>query len=111
MFTGKRRTIDRWEGVVFILIYASYTIFLIKGGLVMEKNENGLSEYTTPSSYVFGWLCISFGSIPLLEGMNSKNKTAVYIGLGLEALGIILLLVGKIQSKALVKKLSKKRCS
>ena len=28
MFTGKRRKIDRWEGVIFILLYAAYTTFL-----------------------------------------------------------------------------------
>lgn len=32
MFTGKRRMIDRWEGVVFIAFYAAYIIFLIKRG-------------------------------------------------------------------------------
>ncbi|MBU1044791.1 MAG: calcium/sodium antiporter [Candidatus Omnitrophica bacterium] len=32
MFTGKRRKLDRWEGVIFILFYISYVIFLIKRG-------------------------------------------------------------------------------
>jgi len=32
MFTGKRRIIDRWEGGVFIALYAGYLIFLIKRG-------------------------------------------------------------------------------
>jgi hypothetical protein len=79
-----------------------------KRKVVMEKNENGLTEYTTPSSYVFGWLCIAFGIIPLLEGMNSKNKITLYIGLGLETVGIILLMVGKFQANALAKKISEK---
>ena len=32
MFTGKRRIIDRWEGAVFIVLYAAYVIYLIKRG-------------------------------------------------------------------------------
>jgi len=32
MFTGGKRLIDRWEGVVFILLYISYITFLIKRG-------------------------------------------------------------------------------
>jgi len=28
MFTGKRRLVDRWEGAVFIVLYAAYIIFL-----------------------------------------------------------------------------------
>jgi cation:H+ antiporter len=29
MFTGKRRTLDRWEAAIFILLYSGYTVFLI----------------------------------------------------------------------------------
>lgn len=29
MFTGKKRSLDRWEGVIFIVLYASYITFLI----------------------------------------------------------------------------------
>lgn len=29
MFTGKRRTLDRWEAILFVLGYIAYTIFLI----------------------------------------------------------------------------------
>lgn len=29
MFTGKRRAVDRWEGAVFLLLYALYVAFLI----------------------------------------------------------------------------------
>lgn len=32
MFTGKKRLIDRWEGVVFLLFYAVYLGFLLKRG-------------------------------------------------------------------------------
>jgi cation:H+ antiporter len=32
MFIGKRRTIDRWEGAVFLVLYAAYMLFLIKRG-------------------------------------------------------------------------------
>jgi len=32
MFTGKRRSLDRWEGVLFVIIYASYIVFLIFQG-------------------------------------------------------------------------------
>ncbi|MBN2089175.1 sodium:calcium antiporter, partial [candidate division KSB1 bacterium] len=32
MFTGKKRTLDRWEGVVFIILYLSYIVFLIIQG-------------------------------------------------------------------------------
>ncbi|MBU2265623.1 MAG: sodium:calcium antiporter, partial [Candidatus Omnitrophica bacterium] len=32
MFTGNRRTLDRWEGVVFILLYIGYLVFLIERG-------------------------------------------------------------------------------
>jgi len=29
MFTGKRRLLDRWEGVIFLIIYGSYIGFLV----------------------------------------------------------------------------------
>jgi len=29
MFTGKKHSLDRWEGIVFIILYASYITFLI----------------------------------------------------------------------------------
>lgn len=29
MFTGKKRSLDRWEGVVFLILYAAYIIFLV----------------------------------------------------------------------------------
>lgn len=29
MFTGKRRSLDRWEGIVFTVLYAGYVTFLI----------------------------------------------------------------------------------
>ncbi len=29
MFTGRRRSLDRWEGAIFVLLYASYTGYLI----------------------------------------------------------------------------------
>ena len=29
MFTGKKRTLDRWESAVFLLLYAGYVVFLI----------------------------------------------------------------------------------
>lgn len=29
MFTGKRRLIDRWEAVIFLLLYVAYTIYLV----------------------------------------------------------------------------------
>ncbi len=32
MFTGRRRSIDRWEGVVLLLLYACYTAFIIYRG-------------------------------------------------------------------------------
>ncbi|MBU1084127.1 MAG: calcium/sodium antiporter [Candidatus Omnitrophica bacterium] len=32
MFTGKRKIIDRWEGVVFIALYSVYVIYIIKRG-------------------------------------------------------------------------------
>jgi cation:H+ antiporter len=32
MFTGKKRMIDRWEGVVFLALYFSYLCFLLKRG-------------------------------------------------------------------------------
>jgi cation:H+ antiporter len=32
MFTGKRRIIDRWEGVLFIIFYITYIGYLIKRG-------------------------------------------------------------------------------
>jgi len=32
MFIGSKRLVDRWKGVVFILLYISYIIFLIKRG-------------------------------------------------------------------------------
>ncbi|MBN1493985.1 MAG: calcium/sodium antiporter [Candidatus Omnitrophica bacterium] len=31
MFTGKRRAIDRWEGIVFIIMYIAYIVFIVKG--------------------------------------------------------------------------------
>lgn len=32
MFTGKKRSLDRWEGVLFVVVYAAYTVFLIVQG-------------------------------------------------------------------------------
>jgi cation:H+ antiporter len=32
MFTGKKRSLDRWEGAVFLVLYAAYIIFLIFKG-------------------------------------------------------------------------------
>lgn len=32
MFTGEKRLVDRWEGVLFIVLYISYIIFLILRG-------------------------------------------------------------------------------
>jgi len=29
MFTGKKRSLDRWEGVIFLILYCSYITFLI----------------------------------------------------------------------------------
>ena len=29
MFTGKKRSLDRWEGIVFLFLYAGYITFLI----------------------------------------------------------------------------------
>lgn len=29
MFTGKKRSLDRWEGIIFLIIYATYISFLI----------------------------------------------------------------------------------
>jgi cation:H+ antiporter len=29
MFTGKKRSLDRWEAIIFIILYCSYTIYLI----------------------------------------------------------------------------------
>jgi cation:H+ antiporter len=29
MFTGKKRSLDRWEGIVFVLLYFGYIAFLI----------------------------------------------------------------------------------
>jgi cation:H+ antiporter len=38
MFTGKKRSIDRWEGIVFLILYFSYVIYLmILGSLNNEK--------------------------------------------------------------------------
>ena len=32
MFTGKKRKVDRWEGIVFILLYFVYLVFLVRRG-------------------------------------------------------------------------------
>jgi len=29
MFTGRKRLLDRWEGIVFLSLYAAYIIFLV----------------------------------------------------------------------------------
>jgi len=29
MFTGRKRLLDRWEGIVFLSLYAAYIIFLL----------------------------------------------------------------------------------
>ena len=29
MFTGRKRLLDRWEGIIFLVLYVSYVIFLI----------------------------------------------------------------------------------
>lgn len=77
----------------------------------MKKNNELIEEYTTPYSFVFGWLCIAFGIIPLLEGTQSKNKIALYIGIGMLVIGAILLMFGKFQGDARLKKLSEKNAN
>ncbi|MDY6879275.1 MAG: calcium/sodium antiporter [Desulfatiglans sp.] len=32
MFTGKKRTLERWEGCVFVVVYGIYTLFLVVQG-------------------------------------------------------------------------------
>ncbi|MBU4334149.1 MAG: sodium:calcium antiporter, partial [Candidatus Omnitrophica bacterium] len=32
MFTGKKRLIDRWEGILFLVIYVGYIVFLVIRG-------------------------------------------------------------------------------
>jgi cation:H+ antiporter len=32
MFTGKKRSLDRWEGAVFLVLYAAYIIYLFSRG-------------------------------------------------------------------------------
>jgi cation:H+ antiporter len=32
MFTGKKRSLDRWEGIIFLALYAGYVLFLIVQG-------------------------------------------------------------------------------
>jgi cation:H+ antiporter len=32
MFTGQRRIFDRWEGVLFVMAYLAYTVYLVKPG-------------------------------------------------------------------------------
>ncbi len=32
MFTGKKRSLDRWEGAIFLVLYAAYIIFLFSTG-------------------------------------------------------------------------------
>jgi len=32
MFTGRRRLLDRWEGVIFLSVYVAYMIYLIHRG-------------------------------------------------------------------------------
>jgi len=32
MFTGRKRSLDRWEGIIFLALYAGYIVFLITQG-------------------------------------------------------------------------------
>ena len=32
MFTGKKRILERWEGIIFLMMYIAYTAYLIKQG-------------------------------------------------------------------------------
>jgi cation:H+ antiporter len=32
MFTGKKRSLDRWEGAVFLVLYTAYIVFLVSKG-------------------------------------------------------------------------------
>ncbi|OGW75685.1 MAG: hypothetical protein A2Z72_03150 [Omnitrophica bacterium RBG_13_46_9] len=72
----------------------------------MEKHDEIPQEYVTPVSYVIGWLCVTFGSIPLFIAINDKNMVALFIGLGLLFAAVVLFLIGKHQSRELIKKLS-----
>jgi cation:H+ antiporter len=29
MFTGKKRSLDRWEGMIFLILYGCYITFLV----------------------------------------------------------------------------------
>lgn len=75
----------------------------------MRKDNEIPKEYVTPSSYVVGWLCVTFGSIPLLVGLNDKNKIALFIGIGMMVIGVVLLVIGKCQSGDIIRKLSEQK--
>jgi cation:H+ antiporter len=32
MFTGKKRSLDRWEGIVFLFLYVAYVVYLVIKG-------------------------------------------------------------------------------
>lgn len=75
-----------------------------------NKNVNNLKPegYETPSSYVFGWLCLAFSFIPLILGIVQKQKVLIIVGISIIVIGILLLFLGKIQSEKLLNKLNKK---
>lgn len=77
------------------------------------ENKNAVNlkpkGYETPSSYVFGWLCLTFSCIPFILGIIQKQKILIIISISLIIFGLLLLLIGKIQSKKLLNKLNKRK--
>ena len=62
-------------------------------------------NYETPNAYVFGWILLTFSLLPAILGLVQKIMAAFYTGIILLAISLILLVIGKFQSKKLIEKL------
>jgi len=68
---------------------------------VMEKNKNQEnSEIKYKSMYtVYGWLVVSFTTIPFLIVIETKSKAGIFIVAIMFLLGTFLILIGRKKDK------------
>ena len=61
----------------------------------IDKKSNQTNQYETSFFYPFGWVLIFIASIPVMIGIKD-NKSALSIGIIIAVVGVVLLIIGKI---------------
>ncbi|MBN2544280.1 MAG: hypothetical protein JXB50_00695 [Spirochaetes bacterium] len=68
------------------------------------ENDNTNLKNEMPKFYTLGWLLIFVGSLPVIIALKNLNRAALIIGSILVVVGIVLAIIGKIQSVKMIKK-------